>query len=176
MTDEQGFTIEAAYQFGFQGSGHNEGKDTDTFLCTQSQLLTFAKACERKGMANAHAMGSRDIVWREIQKIDAELKPILEAEEVRYMTVQGYVRGSDEPGKRWVKLLDRIVADLKRRANGSKDQGLALADWLAACKVIPFVGDFNDAIELLAKVPAEDLQRIAPVLFLTAPTASEDLA
>lgn len=54
-------------------------------------------------MAKAHAMGSRDVVWREIQKIDAELAPILAAEEERYMTARGYVRGTDEPGKRWVK-------------------------------------------------------------------------
>ena len=64
----------------------------------EAQLIAFAKACERKGMA-----GSRDMVAKRIAAIDAENAPILAAEEERFMTSRGYVRGTDEPGKRWVR-------------------------------------------------------------------------
>lgn len=45
MSDEDGFRIEAALQFGFETTND----DADQFKCTQEQLIAFAKACERKG-------------------------------------------------------------------------------------------------------------------------------
>ena len=43
------------------------------------------------------------MVAKRIAAIDAENAPILAAEEERSMTSRGYVRGTDEPGKRWVR-------------------------------------------------------------------------
>jgi hypothetical protein len=95
MTDEDGFRLEAAEQF---------GASSDCYTFTEAQLIAFAKACERAGMAQAHAMGSRDTVWKRMQEIDAELAPILAEEEARFMTAQGYVRATDDqPGARWIK-------------------------------------------------------------------------
>jgi hypothetical protein len=99
MTDADGFRIEAAEQFGFEPT---DG-DMTGYVCTEAQLIAFAKACERKGLFEAHGLANRDAVHRRILDIDAELAPILAAEEERYMTSRGYVRGTDEPGKRWVK-------------------------------------------------------------------------
>jgi hypothetical protein len=89
------------------------------------QLLAFAKACERKGRAeavemlrklerhydskpagirqewSAAASGALSAVADVLDELnkqgDAELAPIREAEEARFMTAAGYVRG-----KRWV--------------------------------------------------------------------------
>lgn len=114
MTDEDGHTIEAAVQFGFRWTND----DADEYACTEAQLIAFAKACERKGLAEASALLKRcrvtfaaDRILKErVATIDAELAPILATEEERYMTAQGYVRGIDEPGKRWVR---KIAEDLK---------------------------------------------------------------
>lgn len=105
MTDEDGHRIEAAMQFGF-----SQAEDDGPYSCIDAQLIAFAKACERKGLAMAHGLANRDAVYRHILALDGELAPILAAEEDRYMTAQGYVRGTDEPGKRWVKP-DREACD-----------------------------------------------------------------
>lgn len=126
MTDEDGFRIEAAVQFGFEWTND----DADEYACTEAQLIAFAKAAERKGRAEAIKIaedlygegpsapwdnGGTSDGWNiGTQKvvelltalnaaIDVELAPILAAEEERFMISRGYVRGTDEPGKRWVK-------------------------------------------------------------------------
>lgn len=112
MTDGDGHRIEAALQFGFEAL-----PDMDGFTCTPPQLIAFAKACERKGRAEAIAemervgaystdqeKGALGVVIYRMQKrndkVDAELAPLLEAERVRSLTADGYVRG---PDGRWVK-------------------------------------------------------------------------
>lgn len=47
------FRIEAAFQFGFEEYG---GLDNQHYQCTESQLLMFAKACERAGRVQAIQM------------------------------------------------------------------------------------------------------------------------
>lgn len=120
MNEQDGFRLEAAMQFGF-----SQAEDDGPYTCTEAQLIAFAKACERKGLAEAVTVAAGELrntsqlmsnppqssaAWdirnalnKKIEKIDAELAPILAAEEERYMTSRGYVRGTDEPGKRWVK-------------------------------------------------------------------------
>lgn len=98
MNEEDGFRIEAAEQFGF-----SQTEDDGPYTCTEAQLIAFAKACERMGLAVAYGIGSRDLLYQHILRVDAELASILTAEEERAMTAAGYVRGTDEPGKRWVK-------------------------------------------------------------------------
>ncbi len=121
MTDEDGHRIEAAEQFGFMPTD----PDAERYECTTAQLIAYAKACERKGLAqvipiakgelrntgvllsnppqSSAAWDIRNAITKRIEAIDAELAPILIAEEERAMTAAGYVRGTDEPGKRWVK-------------------------------------------------------------------------
>jgi len=132
MNDADGFRLEAACQFGFETTND----DADEYKCTEAALLAFVKACERKGRAEAIKIaddlygegpsapwdngGTSDGWDRGTQKIvellttlnvaaDAELAPILAAEEVRSMTAAGYVRGTDEPGKRWIKPSEELV-------------------------------------------------------------------
>jgi hypothetical protein len=107
MNEQDGFRLEAAEQFGF-----SQAEDDGPYTCTEAQLIAFAKAAERKGMASAAALirnraqtsalrsSCDDLILaaREIESLvavsDAELAPILAAEEERYMTAQGYVRGT----------------------------------------------------------------------------------
>lgn len=98
MTDEDGHRVEAAEQFGF-----SQTEDDGPYTCTEAQLIAFAKACERKGLAMAYGLANRDAVYRHILDLDGELAPLLAAEEERSMLAAGYVRGTAEPGKRWVK-------------------------------------------------------------------------
>lgn len=125
MTDEDGHRLEAADQCGFV-----QAEDDGPYTCTEAQLIAFAKGCERKGRAEAIKIaedlygegpsapwdnGGTSDGWnqctRRIVEVltaqnvasDTELAPILVAEEERSMTAAGYVRGTDEPGKRWVK-------------------------------------------------------------------------
>lgn len=72
MTEQDGFRIEAAYQFGFEDS--HPGADDEVYVCTEEALLTFAKACERAGMARAMAL-----VQQQIDALDLETGPVLEA-------------------------------------------------------------------------------------------------
>jgi hypothetical protein len=113
MTDEDGHRIEAAEQFGFSRLCSTDS----VYRCTEAQLIAFAKACERKGLAEAHGLANRDAVHRRILDIDAELAPILAAEEERFMTARGYVRAHEmKPGTRWVKpitLQDALNVSLK---------------------------------------------------------------
>lgn len=129
MNDEDGHRIEAAEQFGFESAEVFCGK-TEVWSCTQDQMIAFAKACERKGLADAvallqrwagdaeefKAVSARHEIMQNVCRnaatalnnkiiaVDAELGPILAAEEARSMTAAGYIRGTtDEPGKRWVK-------------------------------------------------------------------------
>lgn len=116
MNDEDGLRLEAAEQFGFE----RISDDCPRYSCTESQLIAFARACERKGRAEvvtiaeeigAHSTdkekGALGAVIHRLQdmnrRVDAELASILAAEETRFMTLRGYVRGTDEPGKRWVR-------------------------------------------------------------------------
>lgn len=84
MTDEDGHRVEAALQFGFSITGG----DVDGYICTEPQLIAFAKACERAGMAKAVALlriQPNASLWvaarldEQIAATDAELAPILEA-------------------------------------------------------------------------------------------------
>ncbi len=106
VTEEDGFRLEAAEQFGF-----SQAEDDGPYTCTEAQLIAFAKACERKGLAEAHGLANRDAVHRRILDIDTELAPIMAAEEERSMLAAGYVRGTDEPGKRWVKPSELLCDD-----------------------------------------------------------------
>lgn len=118
------FRLEAAEQYGFE---EIENAHTTAYRCTEAELIAFAKACERKGLfaaiaalrsaeakldaaqsLNASLMSGAisamaDTLDEALALIDAELTPIREAAEARFMTAQGYVRGPDAPGERWVK-------------------------------------------------------------------------
>lgn len=54
-----GFRIEAALQFGFEMTND----DGDEYSCTEAQLLAFARACERKGRADAAKMARNSNRW-----------------------------------------------------------------------------------------------------------------
>lgn len=116
MTDADGHRIEAAEQFGFSPLCSTD----PVYRCTEAQLIAFAKAAERKGRAEAITLvtqegrvtdfgaqmalkGVADELLAMNAASDAELAPILANEEERYMTSRGYVRGTEEPGKRWVR-------------------------------------------------------------------------
>lgn len=123
MDDEDGFRTEAAEQCGFQATDPGIGAFDGTYSCTTAQLIAFAKACERKGRAEASAIAQRksheyrtskplcsgacacamDVLAGELERMnaatDAELAPILTAEEERFMTARGYIRA----GLRWVR-------------------------------------------------------------------------
>lgn len=77
MNDADGFRLEAAEQFGFEHNDGQDGPGQPGYFCTESELIAFAKACERAGMYQAHGMGSRDLVAKRIAEIDAELAPTL---------------------------------------------------------------------------------------------------
>lgn len=118
---QDGFRTEAAVQFGFRWTND----DADEYACTEAALVAFAKGCERAGMYQAAQMmrkradvfgvgtttyydlilGARELEDR-IAVLDAELKPILEAEAVRSMTAAGYVRAPEghPSGALWIKL------------------------------------------------------------------------
>ena len=104
MTDEDGFRIEAAEQFGFKITDD----DAEQLACTESQLIAFAKACERKGIAQsaklARTMASlygrydnqenaltgelesfAKMLEKVVDAIDIHLAPILEAERQRVL-------------------------------------------------------------------------------------------
>lgn len=66
-------------------------------------------------------------------------------------------------------LLQRITTDLDARRDASDDNGIALADWLAATDIVPFSGTFEEAICELEKASDHDLQRIARALFCPPP-------
>lgn len=80
MTDEDGFRIEAAEQFGFKPTDD----DCEHYACTHAQIIAFAKACERKGRAEA-AQKIADTLAKMNATSDAELAPILEAERLRFL-------------------------------------------------------------------------------------------
>lgn len=106
--EANGFRIQAAVQFGFRWTND----DADEYACTESQLIAFAKACERKGMADVRAQlrelesafdavgiagsasaslmsgaisAAADGLDTQIAAIDAELAPILEVERQRVL-------------------------------------------------------------------------------------------
>jgi hypothetical protein len=87
MTDADGFRLEAAVQFGFTWTND----DADEYACSEAALIAFAKACERKGMADVVAKleaadSAVSLEWLvneihlDIAAMDAELAPILETE------------------------------------------------------------------------------------------------
>lgn len=95
MNDQDGLRLEAAEQFGFEEIDGQDGPGQPGYFCTESELIAFAKACERKGMADAReitkrlgAFGATYRLSERIAAIDAELAPILVVEEVRYMTAR----------------------------------------------------------------------------------------
>lgn len=100
MNDADGFRLEAAEQFGFEDTSGA----VDGYLCTEAQLIAFAKACERAGRAEAskliqttaHACREKPgcsaplaldtvagILERANDVTDMELAPLLEAERQR---------------------------------------------------------------------------------------------
>lgn len=111
MNDADGFRLEAAEQFGFEEIDGQDPPGQPGYFCTQAELIVFAKACERKGMADARAVAKAAGAYVAVARLnkqiaaimDTELAAILAAEEIRYMTSRGYVRSTDEPGKRWIK-------------------------------------------------------------------------
>lgn len=131
MNDADGHRIDAAEQFGFIGTDAPHDVDEGAYACTVTQLIAFSKACERAGVAAAAILAQNkaheyrlhhmsvggvalDALAADLNRIneivDAELAPILEAEETRFMTAQGYVRGSGvEPGTRWVKPVPPVI-------------------------------------------------------------------
>jgi hypothetical protein len=117
MNDDDGFRIEAAMQFGFD---EVEGATVTTYRATESQLLAFAKACERAGMVKVSRMAAAAgqklrfhglhggpvldalivAITKETDAISSETLPFLAAERVRSLIAAGYVRGADGV---WVK-------------------------------------------------------------------------
>lgn len=125
-TEDDGFRSEAAGQFGFR----DFNDDCTERLCTTAQLVAFAKSCERKGRAEAAQVVRRELnnplnaqakspllavlgaLKKRNDESDAELAPILAAEEARFMTSRGYVRArDDQPGARWIKPTDLLCVD-----------------------------------------------------------------
>lgn len=53
MNDQDGLRIEAAEQYGFEEIDGQDGPGQPGYFCTEAELLAFAKACERAGMAQA---------------------------------------------------------------------------------------------------------------------------
>lgn len=141
MNDQDGYRLEAAECFGF-----SQAEDDGPYTCTEAQLIAFAKAAERKGLAMAHGLANRDAVYRHILDLDAELAPIQAAEEERSMLAAGYVRGTDEPGKRWVKPCPYETAVRKqgwvlkpdgifeRSASDEPERVHLLGDWKELCE------------------------------------------
>jgi hypothetical protein len=143
-TEQDGFRVEAAGQFGFQ----NFNDDCTEHRCTTAQLVAFAKACERAGMFQAHGMGSRDLVAKRMAEIDAELKPILEAETARSMTAAGYVRAPENhpSGLLWIKPESHEIAArqagwaltdsgvFERSASDEPERVHLLGDWKELCE------------------------------------------
>ena len=98
MTDEDGFRIEAAEQFGFT---EITGTEVTAYSCTEAELIAFAKACGRKGLAESATIAENELrnvsllmsnppkssaAWdirnainKRIEAIDAVNDPILEA-------------------------------------------------------------------------------------------------
>lgn len=58
MNDADGFRIEAAEQFGFEEIDGQDAPGQEGYFCTETELIAFAKACERKGMAEAKAIAA----------------------------------------------------------------------------------------------------------------------
>lgn len=94
MNDADGFRLEAAEQFGAQTDA-----DCVTYTFEEGQLIAFAKACERKGMAQAvetleGADSAVALEWAVntfklcMQEIDAELAPIMETERQRCLAAK----------------------------------------------------------------------------------------
>jgi hypothetical protein len=102
MTDDDGFRIEAALQL---GATEIEGSEVTAYSLSEVELIAFAKACERKGRAEASKLAStRGTAYRvdgrgyaadfvlqalslELDRMndatDTDLAPILEAERLR---------------------------------------------------------------------------------------------
>ena len=83
MNDTDGHRIEAALQFGFE----KISDDCPAYRCTETQLLAFAKACERKGQSRLWgSVKSRvraDVlegVAEQFDKMNAEIDAELAAE------------------------------------------------------------------------------------------------
>jgi hypothetical protein len=97
IIDEQnGFRVEAAEQFGFESIDGEDAPGQPGYFCTEDELIAFAKACERKGMADAlviakssGAFGAATRLKKRIAEIDVELAPVLESERVRFLTARG---------------------------------------------------------------------------------------
>lgn len=146
MNEQDGFRLEAAVQFGFQESGHNEGKDDDCYLCSQAQLIAFAKACERAGMYQAYGMDSRDLVFHRMLEIDAELAPILaNAKEEQDMASRGYARSTECPDT-WHARRDPNLCEGKTATEMQKDRLQELRRKFSEIYTIEQCGDAIRAI------------------------------
>jgi hypothetical protein len=55
INDADGHRIEAAEQFGFSLVAGAPDDAPETYVCTEAQVIAFAKACERAGFAKAAA-------------------------------------------------------------------------------------------------------------------------
>jgi hypothetical protein len=115
MSEADGFRTEAAVQFGFTWTND----DADEYACTEAALIAFAKGCERKGMADAREIARRCGAYvaiarldKQIAVLDAELKPILEAERQRSLTAAGHVPVDPaNPTGGWVKKPEPLCED-----------------------------------------------------------------
>jgi hypothetical protein len=103
MIDADGFRLEAAEQFGFVEID-TDGREG--YVCTEAQLIAFAKACERKGRAEAAQLVRREFnnplnaqaksplfavlgaLKKRNDETDAELAPLLEAERQRSLAAK----------------------------------------------------------------------------------------
>lgn len=90
MNEQDGYRVEAALQF-----GATPDDDCEKYTLTEVALIAFAKACERKGLAEAHGLANRDAVHRRILDIDAELAPIREVERQRCLAARPTGPGLD---------------------------------------------------------------------------------
>lgn len=123
-TEQDGFRVEAADQFGF--ADFND--DCTEHRCTTTALVAFAKACEHAGLAQARDMlrsheanydsgeesdpfismsaavsVAADELDKQLAALGAELGPIREAVTERRMTAAGYVRAPEGSNVLWVK-------------------------------------------------------------------------
>lgn len=104
MIDADGFRIEAALQL---GATEVEGSEVLSYLLSETELIAFAKMCERKGRAEAMQLVRRELnnplnaktksplltvlgtLTKRNQATDVELAPVLEAERQRALAKQG---------------------------------------------------------------------------------------
>lgn len=125
VTERDGFRVEVADQFGFE----DFNDDCTEHRCSTAALVAFAKSSERAGMFDAceivraqeKVTGDQheavvlgdiaNVIEVRMAEIDAELKPILEAEGTMTHVITVTISGPQGCGKTFVKSLLTEILD-----------------------------------------------------------------